>query len=206
MRVRRAVVITLLRRRDRLDAFKERWARTGVRTPVQIVWAVDGQQVEGMSEAWAGRAGAFGCYLSHLKVLEQFDGPLLVLEDDAIFTEDFAERLRMLQEPDGPWDLLYLGGELTAYGLDARPRPGVVPVPGATRTHAYLVRDPAKVAALLRSQVDHGLQIDVVLQSQRLNAFAALPFFVGQAGGVASDIQDADREDDQYWQPRMMWA
>lgn len=55
--------------------------------------------------------GAVGCYLSHLAVLQDiatFSSMSLVLEDDAVLSEDFYQRLEEATKHVGPWDHIML--------------------------------------------------------------------------------------------------
>ena len=74
------------------------------------------------------RRGEIGCYLSHIKAWESFlnsnNKYALILEDDAVFIEDFKEKLKnLLIEIDFPFDIIYLNencenhfGEKCLYG------------------------------------------------------------------------------------------
>jgi hypothetical protein len=81
------------------------------------VWpAIHGDSVK-PPKSWHAPRGAWGCYRSHMQILEHCMAngieSYLVLEDDAIFSEDFcevlAETMKLL--PDD-WCQLYLGGQL----------------------------------------------------------------------------------------------
>lgn len=77
-----------------------------------------------------------GCWQSHLAVMQQAEGPTLIFEDDAEFSPTFV--------PDVPtgddWDLVNFGGD-------------------PCKTHAYAVRDPNRVAAMLGSAPAHGRHV-----------------------------------------------
>lgn len=66
---------------------------------------------------WHSGNGAWGCYRSHMQILEHCMAnhvdSYLVIEDDAIFSDDFCEVLEgtMKSLPDD-WCQLYLGGQL----------------------------------------------------------------------------------------------
>ncbi|MGC3960868.1 MAG: glycosyltransferase family 25 protein [Verrucomicrobiota bacterium] len=100
---------------------------------------------------WAGRAG---CLLSHrralLKARDLGWRTTLLLEDDAVFAPDFARLADALATAlrDNDWDVCYLGftepwspgRQLTKLGE----RHALHQIHGATTTHAYLVREPAR--------------------------------------------------------------
>jgi hypothetical protein len=112
----RVVAINLDRRRDRWDAFCKDIASVGwpFRLP-QRQSAVDGEAV-GAPPWWKQSAGAWGCMMSHARIIEDClrEGVerVLILEDDAILVEGFAERVeRFLDRVPDDWDQLYLGGQ-----------------------------------------------------------------------------------------------
>jgi len=144
----RALCINLDRRPERWEAFKRNCPIRGVvRFP-----AINGRAVRPPAW-WRQGGGAWGCMLSHIRILEQAltdgldrsGGVLLVLEDDALFPPDFAERaVRFIRALPADWEQVYLGGQHR--GLRVRPpqrvndevvRPFMV-----NRTQAYAVRGP----------------------------------------------------------------
>lgn len=179
MKPARVVVINLDRRPDRLAAFTRRWQHaTGGGVPVQRIPGVDTPDHP-----------AYGCWAAHVDALRSGPGPLLVLEDDAVFAPGFT-----LQLPDPPpgWRLLRLGGRMTLGYPDGRPWTAVTRV---WHTHAYVVADPAALAA-------HLLRLPLCNIAAALNIgggqYRLTPATVGQAAGV-SDIGGAVRPADQYW-------
>ena len=59
------------------------------------------------------RRGEIGCYLSHIKVWKEFlksnDKYALILEDDAVFIDNFKDKLKkLLKEINFPFDMIYL--------------------------------------------------------------------------------------------------
>ena len=128
-------------------------------------------------ESW----GAVGCYLSHVRCWDwllgqppERHGVVLVLEDDACFVRDFAERWWAEVEPllavPQQWDVLMLGyfgvnGPTPAVQLAATDGPAVRTLgPGASLfgTHGYLVT--RRGAALLRQHAfPLELQVDAFM-------------------------------------------
>ncbi len=113
----------------------------------QRPWFRGGQR----DRTWAGRAG---CLLSHrralLKAREHGWRTTLLLEDDAAFAPDFNRIADVLAAAlrENDWEVCYLGfTEPWAPGrqlakLDERHT--LNQIHGATTTHAYLVREPAR--------------------------------------------------------------
>jgi len=103
----RALCINLDRRPERWEAFNRNCPIRGVhRFP-----AIDGRRVR-PPVWWRQGGGAWGCMLSHIRILEQAltdgldrRGVVLVLEDDALFPPDFAEQAtRFISALPGDWD------------------------------------------------------------------------------------------------------
>src|SRR5262245_46044684 len=114
--IQAVVCINLKRREERWKAFQERlpgdWPfRKIVRFP-----AIDGRACV-PPPWWKESAGAWGCYRSHLRVVEDCLNndleSVLVLEDDAEFPPTFAaDAAEFLRHVPDDWDMLYLGGQL----------------------------------------------------------------------------------------------
>jgi len=208
-----AKCINLDRRPDRWEAFERACPMPGVeRFP-----AIDGRRVRPPTW-WKQGGGAWGCMLSHIRILEQalMDGMdqrgevLLVLEDDALFPDDFDERTaRFLESLPTDWDQLYLGGQHR--GLRAKPpqrinaevvRPHMV-----NRTQAYAARgrfirtlyqhlcDWPDHTRHPRHHVDH--RMELLHKSGEFNIYAPTQWIIGQAGG-RSDICGRITQD-RYW-------
>ena len=59
--------------------------------------------------------GVWGCYQSHLRILERFASTpewrnIFILEDDALFVDNFYNRFKSLRSPSN-WGMIYLGGQ-----------------------------------------------------------------------------------------------
>lgn len=137
----RVVVISLRRRPDRLEAFRARAAAAWPGQAIDLVEAVDGQLAPG-PDWWRSPAGAWGCYRTHQRILEdalhQGVGSLLVFEDDATFVADFPARLAAL------WAALPAdAGQVYIGGQHLRPpvpvNDEVVRCTNCNRTHGYAV-------------------------------------------------------------------
>lgn len=158
------LVINLDQRTERLVHFSEIAETTPCLQGWQRLAAVRGVDLPGFGQppwfrgnghrdkSWAGRAG---CILSHRKALlhAQDTGwdQVLILEDDARFTPDFAAEIgalsRTLADPAIPWQICYLGFtqpvapclELAKIGE----KRALFQVSGCYTTHAYLVKRAA---------------------------------------------------------------
>lgn len=158
-----AVVITLERTPERLAAFLADWS---LDIPLSVHLG---------SEAGGPK---LGCYQSHIEVLSSYSGPLLVLEDDAVFASGAAEAIATAPTD---YDLVYVGGEHIR---------GII-----RRTHGYIAPDPGKIAAMLGKPYGH---VDYALAALDVTRHALDPFVVGQRAGVSS-ISGLRRVKDRYW-------
>ena len=141
----RVVALNLTRRADRRQGFEARvQAMIGgwPHRPPEIVAAVDGAALP--CPYWFKQgAGAYGCWRSHVNILERAlaDGleSLLVFEDDAVFDANYSVRIEeFLRRVPQTWQLLFPGGE--HLGRTRRVAPGVLRCENVHRTHAYALR------------------------------------------------------------------
>jgi len=186
----RVVVMNLARRPDRLERFRDSIVDWPFKKP-QVFEAVDGLAI-GAPAGWDKGPGAWGCLLSHLRIVSQAitDGvlSLLVLEDDAFPVENFGSLAsEFLHKVPQDWDCLMLG----AHHL-AKPKPlapGVVRCVLSNRAHAYAVRGRFKNVLKQSWEGTVNDHCDIVLASlmSYFNVYAPDPPLMGQDGGK-SDI------------------
>ena len=145
----RVYVINLDKRKDRWNRFLADLPTTWPFGPPIRFSAVDGS-VENVPRNWTENAGAWGCFRSHLSILrnaiENNYDRILIIEDDAVFCEDFSNRSRgFLSALPSSWELAYLGGQHIELHL-GRPRKvnELVYAPfNVNRTHAYAIQGTA---------------------------------------------------------------
>ena len=111
----RVYVINLPRRKERLDTFFQKIpADWPFRYPERYC-AIDGG-LASPPDWWNGGGGAWGCYKAHLRILEDCLSneiqSVLILEDDAVCVEGFAEMVHEFWKhlPED-WEMVYLGGQ-----------------------------------------------------------------------------------------------
>ncbi len=173
-------VLNLDRSPDRLADIAGRLTRLGL--PFTRVPAVDGQAIGLLP--WEGfdadlyrwrhgkvpNPGELGCYLSHLATMRQFLGSggeyALVLEDDAVFDDDFVSVLRDAIANADAWDILTLYGNRLGAPMATRRLDGGRSIVGfwltQTGTVGYLInRDGAR--ACLATLMPMSLPIDHAL-------------------------------------------
>ena len=196
--INHSFVINLEARKDRLESFltflPEKFRG------VQVFKAVNGNKCR--HPAWWGAGpGAWGCYKSHLSILEQAissDLPsYMVFEDDCEFDPDFDKKYEsFINSIPMDWDMFYLGGQL----LDAEAfNPTMVNANvyrpyNVNRTHCFAVNAKAYdylYDFLLRRFEDREWHIDHHLgslhQQRNFNVYCPPEWIVGQSEGL-SDI------------------
>jgi len=111
----RVYVINLPRRTERWEAFSERLpADWPFRIPERYA-AIDGGLAT-PPDWWKEGGGAWGCYKAHLRILEDClsneINSVLILEDDAVCVEGFAEKVQdFWKHLPEDWEMVYLGGQ-----------------------------------------------------------------------------------------------
>lgn len=111
----RVYCVTLDRRPDRWRQFVARWPdKLPIPTPLRFA-AIDGRKSP-PPEWWRMGGGAWGCYRSHLSIIERClqenVSSVLLLEDDALLCDGFHAKFTQFMDhvPDD-WEMLYLGGQ-----------------------------------------------------------------------------------------------
>jgi GR25 family glycosyltransferase involved in LPS biosynthesis len=136
------------------------------------------------------------CFLSHLKCIQRAkDNNLpyvLILEDDAIFTEDCIEIFdRALTEVQTrQWDMLYLGANLNSNAYKITPT--LVKLSGAYTTHAYIVHEQF-YDTILNLQLDVEIDVCYTKLMPDNNIYMCNPMIAYQLPSY-SDLQDGFRD------------
>lgn len=206
-----AYVISLARHEERLATFRRDYSRlveVGFSREPKVVYGIDGKRT-GCPAGWiyretAGDAGfyrglgAWGCYRSHLGILEALlnarrFAPVLILEDDAFPVADFdAIAKPFFRSCPDDWDSLYLGGEHLATPIVEHA--DYVRCIRASRSHAYVIRGEAFMRRLYEKladwrawpnnfYADHAMS-DLQLDG-RWNVYAPAAWLFGQRGGYS---------------------
>ncbi len=142
----RVVVISLDRRPERWQKFLATLPPGWPFCPPLRFPAVDGTRVE-IPAWWTEGTGAWGCYLSHVQIIEdcldEQVGSVLILEDDASFEENFSDDVRQfLQHLPDDWQFMYFGGQHIELheGTPRQVNEWVYRPYNVNRTHAYALR------------------------------------------------------------------
>jgi hypothetical protein len=195
------VFINLDRSPERRAEMERQIAQIELPYPLRRLAGVDGErQPVGPPPL---RAGQYGCWLSHLKALEQSIGQdhhLHIMEDDALISTALPILPEVVQSLDsgsaGEWDILYLDATVVealdmcqVFGwaktarddgtVRVRAIPQVFTIYGL---HSYVINSARKAFILdfLKRHMAQGKAIDNVMaygiQSGQLRAFMTTPF------------------------------
>lgn len=149
---------------------------------------------------WKAGNGAWGCYRSHVQILEKaYNDNLecyLVLEDDAIFRDDFDELFEQYWNAlPSDWEMAYIGGQL----LDETKHPPAkindhVYAPyNVNRTHGFMVHKRGyqklyhhlhKIPFAGKDHIDHHL--GRLHESREIKVYCPAKWLVGQRGGSSN--------------------
>lgn len=107
---------------------------------------------------WKVGGGAWGCYRSHLAIIEKHlstrsDKPILILEDDVVFCENFTQRAKdYLENLPDDWGMAYFGRQhLKQHERKPQRINEYVDRPfNVNRTHAYALRGHAFIQKLYK--------------------------------------------------------
>ena len=167
--------------------------------PVQVWPAVHGDTVM-HPDWWTAGRGAWGCYRSHLQILEHCYNSgcesYLVFEDDAIFRPDFEALLAQgVAELPPDWEQFYLGGQLLHEQQHPPQRVAenlFIPY-NVNRTHGFAVHRRGyetlyqhlnAVPFQSGEHIDHHL--GRLHESRRLKLYCPGKWLVGQDGGPSN--------------------
>jgi len=149
-------LVNLDRREDRLREWMQQLPQPWPLPQPERFAAVDGRRVATPPQ-WRAGNGAWGCYRSHLLILEKclLEGidSYVVFEDDAGFAPDFIERFhRYVSELPKDWGLAYLGGQHLYAGKHPPHKISehVYRPYNVNRTHAFMVRGREAMKTLYR--------------------------------------------------------
>jgi GR25 family glycosyltransferase involved in LPS biosynthesis len=202
-------VINLDSRPDRMAWIKGELARAGI-TAKRVQATVRQKGLEPIP-GLAASQGQIGCYLSHRRLLESWIGReeiLGVLEDDAVFCDDYAERMEYIAKHlTWPWDLFWLGScyhcnpavwhrDDLGRDFEQTAVPHIHRLYGAFATHGYLVNPGSipKILALMDRELHRCYAIDhlLILIGPELNWYGFTPGMVFQEDGP-SDVDSGVR-------------
>ncbi len=205
-------LINLDRAGDRLAAMQGKLKRAGLQ--FQRVPAVDGRVLDIQTSDFAEQAFRFkhgrrcnpaevGCFLSHIecarRLLASNREYALILEDDLVFPDDFADVVAAALEQNEKWDILRLStvssGRKFRFSSLTADRDLAVTLTREKGSGAYMINRRAAawfVDALLPMQLPFDLAFDLEFLVGLRSAFV-FPVPVDQQLGLPSHIQGQRR-------------
>jgi len=152
----RVAVINLERRQERMKSFFERLPEDWpFRYPVRYE-AVDGE-ISPPPKWWNGGNGAWGCYRTHLNILEECLNrgvdSVLILEDDAVCVQGFGEKVQLfVKSLPEDWGMIYFGGQHIHENLrlPRKINEWVYSPFNVNRTHCYGIRGHSMLERVYR--------------------------------------------------------
>lgn len=187
-----------------LDRRPERWLRMqrafesqGI-GPVQRFSAIDGHEVV-LPHNWIHTAGAYGCLLSHVRVVREARdagaSSVLIFEDDAVFDPHLKDKFSIfIKELPSDWDMLYFG----ALHKDepVRVSEHIGRITKANSTFAYAIRNTVFDAFIdLNSRAEHVLDMNSYHLQERFNCYCFMPNLVW----VESEYSDVQGRLENHW-------
>lgn len=208
----RVYVINLSRREERWNEFFQRIPKNWPFHFPERYKAIDGALAT-PPDWWKEGNGAWGCYKTHVRIMEDClnndFSSVLILEDDAVFVEDFQEKAKLFLDhlPDD-WEMIYLGGQHIQENirLPRKVNEWVFRPYNVNRCHCYGFRNRFAIEKAYRHlhdysgwnvphHVDHYLgELHKRMES---GLYSPREWLVGQAAGQ-SDICNSDLKERIY--------
>ena len=189
--------INLDRRPDRWERMQTEFARHGV-DEVRRFSARDGNALI-LPSHWKHTAGAYGCLLSHVAVVQAARGldheSVLIFEDDAVLDPEFKTKFAsFVAELPADWDMLYFG----ALHKDepARVSDHVYRITKANSTYAYALKRTVFDAFIeLNARAGDVLDNNAYLLQERFNCYCFLPHLAW----VQPEYSDVQNRLERHW-------
>lgn len=191
------VCINLERRADRWQRMHAEFARHEIAS-VHRFAALDGGALV-LPATWRHTPGAYGCLLSHVRVVEEArqlgHESVLIFEDDAVFDPEFKIKFASFSDELPPdWDMLYFG----ALHKDepVRVTEHVYRITKANSTYAYaLKRSVFDALVELNARAEQVLDVNAYQLQERFNCYCFLP----NLAWVQSEYSDVQNRLEHHW-------
>src|SRR5688572_19695622 len=156
------VCINLDRRPERWQRMQRAFADQSIGS-VRRFSAIDGNEIV-LPHDWIYTAGAYGCLLSHVRVVREARdadaSSVLIFEDDIVFDPQFKEKFAtFIRELPDDWDMLFFG----ALHKDepVKTSEHIARITQANSTFAYAIRNTIFDAFIeLNSRAEHVLDMN----------------------------------------------
>lgn len=191
------VCINLDRRPDRWQRMQAEFARHGIEN-VRRFPAVDGSAI-GLPADWDHTAGAYGCLLSHIAVVQEArelgHKSVLIFEDDAVLDPEFEVKFSsFVEQVPSDWDMLYFGA--LHKDQPARIRDHVHRIINANSTFAYALKHTVYDAFLeLNARAEHVLDVNAYQLQERFNCYCFMP----NLAWVQLEYSDVQNRLERHW-------
>lgn len=191
------VCINLDRRTDRWEQMRARFERHNIYA-VRRFSAVDGQGST-TPDNWSSTSGAYGCLLSHLRVVQearkQGESSVLIFEDDVVFDAQFSTNFNAyIKQLPRDWAMLYFGALHQDDLLEVSEN--IHRVRRACSTYAYALNYTIFDAFIeLNSRAD--LPVDVT--NHELQQQHACYCFMPHLAWVDSEASDVQERHKHHW-------
>jgi GR25 family glycosyltransferase involved in LPS biosynthesis len=189
--------INLERRPDRWERMLAEFARHGIEN-VRRFPAIDGSAVT-LPAHWRHTAGAYGCLLSHVAVVQQArdlgQESVLIFEDDAVLDPEFEIKFAsFMDQTPSDWDMLYFGALHNDEPVGVTEH--VYRISKANSTFAYALKHTVFDAFLeLNARAEHVLDVNAYALQQRFNCYCFLPNLVW----VQPEYSDVQNRLERHW-------
>lgn len=197
-------------RPDRIQIFQANFSKIPGFDNIEVVNAIHGDTVK-HPPWWTAGNGAWGCYRSHVNLLEQCmnnnEPSYMVFEDDAIPTSTFLDDwATVLEELPSDWDLFYLGGQLLHEWENPPKRISKnIYIPyNVNRTHGFMVNQKGYERLyhhLMATPFEEAFHIDHHLgrihETRGINVYVPGRWLIGQNG--SSSNVDGKIKDLCFW-------
>ena len=191
------VCINLDRRADRWQRMQAEFARHGI-AEVRRFSACDGNALV-LPPHWKHTAGAYGCLLSHVRVVqaarELGHESVLIFEDDAVFDPEFTTKFAsFMGAVPADWDMLYFGALHKDEPI--RVSDHVYRITKGNSTYAYALKRTVFDAFVeLNTRAEQVLDINAYELQQRFNCYCFMP----NLAWVQSEYSDVQNRLERHW-------
>jgi glycosyl transferase, family 25 len=191
------ICINLDRRPDRWQRMQTEFARHGIEGVCRFP-AVDGSVVQ-LPANWNHTAGAYGCLLSHVAVVQEArqlgQKSVLIFEDDTVFDPEFESKfVSFVEQVPSDWDMLYFGA--LHKDQPSKIRDHVSRITNANSTFAYALKHTVYDAFIeLNTHVENVLDVNAYTLQERFNCYCFMP----NLAWVQIEYSDVQNRLERHW-------
>jgi glycosyl transferase family 25 len=191
------ICINLDRRAGRWERMQAEFARHGIDN-VRRFSACDGNALV-LPPHWQHTAGAYGCLLSHLQVVQaarELDHEsVLIFEDDAVFDPEFTTKFASFAgEVPADWDMLYFGALHKDEPVQVSDH--VYRITKANSTYAYALKRTVFDAFVeLNARAADVLDMNAYELQERFHCYCFMPHLAW----VESEYSDVQNRLERHW-------